>query len=706
MDILDGSESPDPVNAQRFNVHKCSNCCTLLAAWSPMELIVSGKKSNRLSILSINSNGTSKPKNHCSHKLAGSWYVTGDSGKLPPNLELLDRTSHTFRRYVMWKGPWFAKMNLLYTTDPLDIQHILCKNFKNYPKGDEFRKIFDILGDGIFSSDGELWEIHRKVTKSLFKRPKFQSLLETVIWNKVEKGLVPILESISGQGEEVDLQEVFDRFTFDTTCKILLDHDPKSLSINFPYVACVKAFSHAEEALLLRHAMPQSLWKLQQLFRVGNEKKLSDAWKSIDDFIYTCLDKKQNEHIDIKCEQQEKELLILPALLVEIKDKYGSFGEPDKLLRDIVLTYIAAGKDTVSSALSWFFYILSQNSNVEDKILEELDTHFGAKVGDRWNAKELSEMNYLHAALCESLRLFPPVPINHKSPLQPDILPSGHQVDQNTKILLSFYSMGRMKSIWGEDCMEFKPERWISNDGGIKHEPSYKFVTFNAGPRACVGKDMSFSQLKIVSATAIYRYHIELVKCHPVLPAESMVLQMKHGLKGRIWACAGCATAKGQIAQRGLIFCPTAYNKIQPVRSPVQFFVLYNMRATSNTGRRRNVEASGGSSGTPRPRKRVRFCLDDYIEGSPSFVSREGGSNTAGNGTPPSANQSGQRSGASTASTESQRHPNATPSCQSGISSGSRSPGSPRWNRQAIWNGIFRGGGVSKRVGPDTPNKT
>ncbi|PWA65330.1 cytochrome P450 [Artemisia annua] len=432
---------------------------------------------------------------------------------------------------IMWKGPWFANMDILITTDPLDIQHILYKNFNNYPKGDEFRKIFDILGDGIFSSDGELWEIHRKVTVSLHKHPRFQSCLETLIWNKVEKGLLPILESISRQGVEVDFQDLFERFTFDTTCKILLDHDPESLSMDLPYAGCVKAFSHAEEAILLRHVMPASLWKLQKLLRVGNEKKLSDAWKCIDDFVYSCLAKKQNEYIIISCEQQDKELLLLQTLLGEIKDKYGSFEEPTKLLRDTVLSLIAARKDTASSALSWFFYILAQNSNVEYKILEELNTHFGAKVGDRWNAKELSEMNYLHAALCESLRLFPPVPLNHKSPIQPDILPSGHQVDQNTKIILSFYSMGRMKSIWGEDCMEFKPERWISNDGGIKRESSYKFVTFNAGPRACVGKDMSFSQLKIVSATVIYRYHIELVKYHPVLPAESMVLQMKHGLK-------------------------------------------------------------------------------------------------------------------------------------------------------------------------------
>ncbi|PWA52151.1 zinc finger, SWIM-type [Artemisia annua] len=125
----------------------------------------------------------------------------------------------------------------------------------------------------------------------------------------------------------------------------------------------------------------------------------------------------------------------------------------------------------------------------------------------------------------------------------------------------------------------------------------------------------------------------------------------------------------------------------------------------TSKGKGENVEASGGSSGNPRPRKKVRFCLDDYIECSPSFVARKGGSNTARNGTPPSANQSGERSGASTTTIESQRHPNATPSCQSGISSGS-SPGSPRWNRHAIRNDIYRGGGVSKRVGPDTPNKT
>ncbi|PWA45820.1 cytochrome P450 [Artemisia annua] len=443
--------------------------------------------------------------------------------------EVVIENGGTFR----WKGLWFAKMDILITTEPLDVQHVLCTNFRNYPKGDKFYKIFELFGDGIFSSDGELWEVHRKVLTSLLNHMEYKSLLETVIWDKVEKGLLPVLESFSKQGLEVDMQEVFERFNFDTTCNILLDNDPETLSADLPCIPVVKAFSHAEEAILHRHVRPLILWKLQQLLGIGNEKKMSDALKTIDDFIYTLLTKKQSEYNTMTC-GPEKSLLVLPTLLRDVKDRYSSFGDPNKVLRDILVNFIAAGRDTLSSALIWFLNNLARNPVVEDKILEELYTHLEAKVGERWNAKELSKLKYLHGALCESLRLFPPVPINHKCPIQPDILPSGHRVDKHTQIALSFYSMGRMRSIWGEDCMEFKPERWISKSGTIKYEPSYKFTTFNNGPRTCVGKDTSFSQLKIVLATIIYRYHIELVEGHPVLPADSMVLQMKHGLKVRL----------------------------------------------------------------------------------------------------------------------------------------------------------------------------
>ncbi|KAL8196673.1 hypothetical protein R6Q57_024617 [Mikania cordata] len=446
-------------------------------------------------------------------------------------IEVARHTGGTF----MWKGLSFAHMDMLFTTDPLDIHNILSKSFRNYPKGDDFHKIFDILGDGgIINSEGQLWEMNRKLTMCLLKHTRFQNLLTTIVWNKVENGLLPLLDSIWRHGAQMNLQDIFQRLTFDTTCTVIFDNDPQSLAVDLPHVACQKALLDVEEALLYRHLTPPCLWKLQEFLGVGKEKKFSIARKILDQFIYDCIARKQNEYNNMNVDDQDKNFTLLTALMRKINDQSGTGGNTTKILRDILLDLIVAGKDTTSSALSWFFYVLTQNSTVEHKILEEIHKHLEVKEGKIWDIKEIGKMVYLHGALCESLRLFPPVPFNLKVPLQPECLPSGQKVDRNTRIILPLYVMGRMKSIWGDDCLEFNPERWVSKGGGLKHEPSYKFMAFGSGPRSCVGKDMALSQLKIVSIAIIYHYHVELVEGHIVLPTNAIILHMKHGLKVRL----------------------------------------------------------------------------------------------------------------------------------------------------------------------------
>lgn len=75
--------------------------------------------------------------------------------------------------------------------------------------------------------------------------------------------------------------------------------------------------------------------------------------------------------------------------------------------------------------------------------------------------------------------------------------------------------MGRMEGICGKDCLEFKPERWISN-GGILYVPPYKFSAFNAGLRSCLGKDVAFTQIKIVVGAILWNYRIEVVERNPI----------------------------------------------------------------------------------------------------------------------------------------------------------------------------------------------
>ncbi|KAF2292272.1 hypothetical protein GH714_018346 [Hevea brasiliensis] len=206
----------------------------------------------------------------------------------------------------------------------------------------------------------------------------------------------------------------------------------------------------------------------------------------------------------------------------------------DKYLRDIGFNFIAAGKDTVNAALTWFFWLIATHPSVEEKIIEEIKAKLQRNEDETWrffNLQELSKLVYIHGAICETLRLYPAVPFNHRVSVQEDNLPSGHHVKANTRVMFSLYSMGTMEEIWGDDCKEFKPERWISERGSIIHVPSYKFIAFNTGPRSCLGKDITFIQMKIIATSILWNYHVKLVEDHPVAPCLSVMMHMKHGLK-------------------------------------------------------------------------------------------------------------------------------------------------------------------------------
>ena len=434
----------------------------------------------------------------------------------------------------VFKGPWLARMDAILTSDPINIQHILSKNFSNYDKGPTFREIFEPMGDGIFSTDSETWRYQRKLIQSLIKHSKFMLFLEKVVKGKVEKGLIPVLDHVSSLGIEVDLQDVFQRFTFDNVCLMVLGFDSNCLTIEFPEVAHAKAFDQMEESLLYRHILPTNCWKFQRWVQIGREKKLSSAWKTFDQFVYGCISSKREKLSRGRAlKMEEAEFDLLTAIEQQEREMNG-IASSNKFLRDTAFNLIAAGRDTISAGLTWFLWLVATHPSVEAKILEEIKGHLLDEVWRVLGIDELSKLVYLHGAICESLRLFPPIPFDHKCAVQADILPSGHHIRSNMRLIYSLYSMGRMESIWGEDCLEFKPERWISEQGGIVHVPSFKFIAFNAGARTCLGKDISFTQMKMITTAIIWNYHIHVVEGHPISPSISVVLHMKHGLKVRL----------------------------------------------------------------------------------------------------------------------------------------------------------------------------
>ncbi|KAL2498580.1 Cytochrome [Abeliophyllum distichum] len=215
----------------------------------------------------------------------------------------------------------------------------------------------------------------------------------------------------------------------------------------------------------------------------------------------------------------------------------GSIEHVDKALIANLMTLFFAGRDTSGALLTWFFWLISKNPVVENKIIDEIRQNLAENASPKHifsNVQELGKLVYLHSALSEALRLFPTGPFLLRVPNQKDVLPSGHKVDQKTKIMLCSYAMGRNAEIWGEDCLEFKPERWLSDKGGIKHVASNNFLAFSSGPWTCPGKELAFIRMKAVAATMIHNFHVCILDGQNIVPSISAILTMEHGLKATI----------------------------------------------------------------------------------------------------------------------------------------------------------------------------
>lgn len=213
----------------------------------------------------------------------------------------------------------------------------------------------------------------------------------------------------------------------------------------------------------------------------------------------------------------------------------------DEALQHVALNFILAGRDSSSVALSWFFWLVSTHPAVERKIVRELCAVLAVSRGVQdpalWLAapldfEELDRLVYLKAALSETLRLYPSVPEDSKHVVADDVLPDGTFVPAGSSVTYSIYSAGRMKTVWGEDCLQFRPERWLSDDGtSFQPHDSYRFVAFNAGPRICLGKDLAYLQMKNIAGSVLLRHRLTVAPGHRVEQKMSLTLFMKHGLR-------------------------------------------------------------------------------------------------------------------------------------------------------------------------------
>ncbi|KAL3568946.1 hypothetical protein D5086_028836 [Populus alba] len=235
----------------------------------------------------------------------------------------------------------------------------------------------------------------------------------------------------------LDLQDILERFAFDNTCKVAFNVDPACLGGDGTGGGeFMRAFEDAATLSFGRfmYVLPV-FWKINRFFNVRTEKTLRESVKIVHEFA----DEMIRSRMEQKTEKNDEDLL---------SRFIGKDEDSTEFLRDIVISFILAGRDTTSSALSWFFWLLSLNPDVERNILKELETirsSNGKNLGDTYSFEELRDMHYLQAAISETLRLYPPVPVDTKACQSDDVLP-----DEQGKVPGAFV------------VPDTKDERWIA----------------------------------------------------------------------------------------------------------------------------------------------------------------------------------------------------------------------------------------------------
>ncbi|XVF73356.1 hypothetical protein PTKIN_Ptkin12aG0195000 [Pterospermum kingtungense] len=426
---------------------------------------------------------------------------------------------------------YFAE-NLILTADTRNIEHILKTNFDKYVKGEHFGEVFaDLLGEGIFSVDGDKWRQQRKLASYEFSTRAVKDISFSVFRRNAAK-MVREVSEYAMSGQVIEFQGMVMGYIMKSILEVGFGIDLNSMNWSSKETSFMKAFDDSVESVKLRFINP--LWKLKRLLNIGTEASLKKNLKLIHNIIDNVISTRKKQ-LTMNPDNKMKEDMLSRFLTLSEKSPEKM---TDKYLEDIVLSFLTA-KDSTASAFSWFFYLLCKNPLIQEKVAQEvIDVTSSCKencdsIDDFMSTiteATLEKMHYLHAALTETIRLYPPVPEDGRIAVADDILPDGHKVKKGDKLLYMAYSMGRLPYIWGADADNFRPERWLK-DGVFQPESPFKFISFHAGPRICLGREFAYRQMKMFSAALIRHFRFKLADdTKDPTYKVTLALLMKEGL--------------------------------------------------------------------------------------------------------------------------------------------------------------------------------
>ncbi len=356
-------------------------------------------------------------------------------------------------------------------SEPDDVHHVLVANHRAYTKRTvQYDTLASVTGEGLLVSDPPLWTARRRMMQPGFHRDSLEAVADHTVAAATAQA-----EALLTAAGPVDMDEAMMRAALQVVGTALFSTD-----LSGEAATLVPAVLTALDRVVVRARSP---WLPPLAVPTPGNLRLRRALSTIDASVSAMVATRRAEG------EPGSDVLGLLLRAVDADDPVGTAA-----IRDEMVTLLIAGHETVASALTWTWHLLSGHPGAYDRLLEEVDAVLDgrpATLGD------LARLPWTRAVLDEALRLYPPAWVITRRSAQADTL-AGYVVPPGTLVLISTYALHRDPALW-PDPDDFGPQRWLPDGGGLG--PRWSYVPFGAGPRQCIGKDFALVEGALMLAT-------------------------------------------------------------------------------------------------------------------------------------------------------------------------------------------------------------
>ncbi|XP_062140970.1 cytochrome P450 4ae1 [Drosophila sulfurigaster albostrigata] len=448
-----------------------------------------------------------------------------------------DNLHEKFAEYVQRYGRSFVATTcgrmVLVTAEPHLVETLLLSK-QQLRKSIVYGALRGWLGDGLLLSRGERWHSMRKIITPTFHFNILEQYID--VFDRQCNVLVEKLKPLANDQQAINIYPYMGLMALDIIGEAAMGVSINAqLDVDSPVVQAVKDVTNT---LATRFVRPLLLHPT--LFRYcwpsGYRKQVA-AVQLLRNFTDNIIERRRHQLLQQQEQQQKKEQeLPKRAALLDtlLQARYADAPLTDVQIRDEVSTFIFEGHDTTTSAASFCLYLLSRHAAVQQRLFEELHTHYGCDLQRPVVYSDFVELTYLHVVVKESLRLFPPIPAVGRC-LEKDLVIGDSILPSGTNVILLLWQLLRDEKFY-EDPERFWPERHLATNKTNEGFSSY--IPFSAGPRNCIGQRFALLELKTIVIKVLRQFEL-LPQGKEIKPSIKLVLRsatgVNLGLKTRVY---------------------------------------------------------------------------------------------------------------------------------------------------------------------------